>query len=327
MPAGVDVEIEVAGADALAFEADVLVLKHAQESLGVDAEAKRRLGLDLDIRLRPGEVLKVEDQVAVTPANVIFLGVPSLQRFGYAEIRLFGRRAFGLVGEELPEARHMAITLHGVGFGLDETACLEEEVSGLIEGAADATAGAIERVTIVERDPRRAERLQAKLAEILARELALEADTSPGDLPISREEGAPSDLALPPSNATKAHAFVAMPFSPDSEDRFHYGISQPIRGRGLLVERLDQAIFTGSIIDRMKEKIRTATIVVADLTGANPNVYLEVGYAWAAGVQTVLVYDRDAELKFDVQSERCIGFASIKDLEARLRETLAELVP
>jgi hypothetical protein len=32
----------------------------------------------------------------------------------------------------------------------------------------------------------------------------------------------------------------------------------------------------------VKQRIRGASLVIADLTTANLNVYLEVGYAWAA---------------------------------------------
>jgi len=33
-------------------------------------------------------------------------------------------------------------------------------------------------------------------------------------------------------------------------------------------------------LDQVKKEIESATLVIADITGSNPNVYLKVGYAW-----------------------------------------------
>lgn len=65
----------------------------------------------------------------------------------------------------------------------------------------------------------------------------------------------------------------------DMDDVFYYGIQQPVRATGFLCERADQEAFLGDILDRVKQKIETAAVVIAELTGANPNVYLEIGYA------------------------------------------------
>jgi hypothetical protein len=164
MAQGRNIEIEVAAADVLAFDADVLVLKHAQESLGVDAVAKERLGLDLDMDLGPGDHLILDGRPAIGAEKVVILGVPPLHKFGYSQIRLFARRAMSLVGAELPRARHIALTLHGAGYGLDEIACFDAELTGLLDAFDLKTPPTfLERVVIVEADGRRAERLQRHL--------------------------------------------------------------------------------------------------------------------------------------------------------------------
>jgi hypothetical protein len=75
----------------------------------------------------------------------------------------------------------------------------------------------------------------------------------------------------------------------------------------------------------VKDRIGSASLVVADLTGANPNVYLEVGYAWGRGVKTVLISAKGDELKFDVRTQRCLIFDSIRHLEVLLTEELKAL--
>ena len=72
----------------------------------------------------------------------------------------------------------------------------------------------------------------------------------------------------------------------------------------------------------VKDRITNATLVIADLTGGNPNVYLEVGYAWGCGRPTVLVIRDTADLKFDTRGQRCLVYKRIKDLEESLRREL-----
>jgi hypothetical protein len=141
----------------------------------------------------------------------------------------------------------------------------------------------------------------------------------------SRFVQAPPMASAGANSNEKPHAFVAMPFAPELEDTYHYGIQAPVRAAGLLCERVDQAAFDGPIIQRIKERIETAKVVIADLSMANPNVYLEVGYAWGRGRPTVLLVRDVKELRFDVASYRCIVYRSIRELESLLTRELERL--
>ena len=77
----------------------------------------------------------------------------------------------------------------------------------------------------------------------------------------------------------------------------------------------------------MRSRIENAELVIADLTGANPNVYLEVGYAWGKARPTVLVINKSDELRFDVHGQRCLRYQSIKHLENQLSNELKNLPP
>lgn len=126
-------------------------------------------------------------------------------------------------------------------------------------------------------------------------------------------------------SAGKQHAIVAMSFSEAFDDVYHYGISQPVRAAGLICERMDHVAFTGDIVAEMKRRIAEATLMIADLTDANPNVYLEVGYAWGVGTPCILTCHSDTTPTFDVRSQRCLYYTSIKKLEYILAAELAEL--
>lgn len=320
------IAIQVTCADALAFKADVLVLKHAQALYGIDGAAYQRL-IAIHPQMRLPEVggqLLIETQQMLEPSNVLFLGVEPLPEFGYAQIRDFGRCAMSKLCEEKPTSEHVALTIHGPGYGLDEAESFESELAGIIEAinAGDFPRN-LTRITFVERDAGRANRLSLVLDRLVPsgyletggrgplRTLASAAQTS------LRTAGYGS--------AAKPRVFVAMSFAPEMDDVFHYGLQGAVNAAGLLAERADLSAFTGDVMDWVKKRISTATLVVADLSSTNPNVYLEVGYAWGRGIPTVLLARSGEELKFDVQGQRCILYSSIKDLEEKLTRELRGL--
>ena len=116
-----------------------------------------------------------------------------------------------------------------------------------------------------------------------------------------------------------------MPFTPEMEDVYIFGIQGPIQEAGFLCERVDQAVFTGDIVERIKSRIETAKMVIADLTGANANVYLEVGYAWGKNVDALLLCRNIEDLRFDVKGQRCLAYSSISDLNKKLSAELKVL--
>jgi len=123
----------------------------------------------------------------------------------------------------------------------------------------------------------------------------------------------------------KKRVFVAMPFAPEFSDLYEYGIQGAVSSIGYLCERADLESFTGDVMDWVKKRIETAELIIADLTGGNANVYLEVGYAWGKEKNTVLIVKDTKDLKFDTQGHRCIPYSSIKDLETKLSNELKSL--
>ena len=240
-----------------------------------------------------------------------------LNLFDYPEIRAFASSALEIVSEKLPEARHIAMTMHGVGYGLDEREAFLAQIAGLLD-AAPANPS-VQRISIVERNQGRARRLSAILKQIDPPSRAA-ATRSPQSL--TEQVQTPIDAGAASQN--KPHVFVAMPFSKELEDVYVFGIQGPVNAAGFLCERVDMVTFTGDIVDRIMTRIRTASLVIADLTGANANVYLEVGYAWGVGRPTLLLMRQGDELKFDVKGHRCIIYENIVDLSRKLQKDLTE---
>src|SRR5258708_3417537 len=81
--------------DALTYDADVLVLKYAQELFGVDRAVAKALipkipNLTADLpAIGDSRIVDCLGQLGAT--RVLFIGVPTLRDFRYRELRAFGR--------------------------------------------------------------------------------------------------------------------------------------------------------------------------------------------------------------------------------------------
>jgi hypothetical protein len=224
-----------------------------------------------------------------------------------------------------PSVTDVCVTLHGPGYGLDEVEAFNSELAGLIDAITENAAGtALRTVSFVENDRGRAERMQ----EILVKAIpggSLRIGVAPTESGVGPEV-ADQLSTVGFDSAAKAHVFVAMPFSPEFEDVYTFGIMPAVHSVNLLVERMDQSSFTGDIVARMRERISSARLFVADVTGANPNVYLEIGFAWGNGIPTVLVCRDVDELKFDLRGHRCLSYTNIVELQRKLTREVSTLL-
>ena len=325
-------ELVLETGDITETRADVALFKYAQSFYGASEMVAQRLGragvATSQLEAPPGDFRFVETKGGLAAPLVLFLGTVRLGHFGYHEIRQFAVRALKAL-ESRTHLRHLASTVHGPNYGLDEDEAVLALAGGLVEAFQRGTGPeGLERVTLVELDARRALRLRKALERGLGGTPGVQ--TLPGGRGFRVQRMSAFVQAPPLATAgtvslDKPHAFIAMPFSPELEDTYHYGILGPVKSAGMLCERVDQATFDGPIIQRIRERIETAKVVIADLSMANPNVYLEVGYAWGRGRPTVLLVRDVKELRFDVAAYRCIVYRSIRELEAMLTRELERL--
>ena len=318
------IRIEVQEGDALRFPADVLALKYAQALYGVDLAVYREL---VDSGRKPISLPKangfklIETQEIFGAELVLFIGVVPLYQFHYQQIREFGRKALTSLAREAPQIEHLALTIHGPGYGLDEVEAFESELAGVVDAIVTRECPAnLKRVSFVEWDPGRAERLRDVLDELIPGGII---DRS-GTRALDSLEEKPKDTLRTAgyTSAAKPRVFVAMPFADSMDDIFHYGIQGAVKSAGFLCGRADLASFVGDVMEWVKQRISSAEFVIADLSTGNPNVYLEVGYAWGCGRPTILLVSDTTELKFDVKGQRCLVYKSIKQLEDVLRKEL-----
>lgn len=96
---------------------------------------------------------------------------------------------------------------------------------------------------------------------------------------------------------------------------------------GVAVLRADTITRTGEIPEQIFRLLRDSALVIADLTGANPNVMYELGLRHTTGKLTIQIGERD-RLPFDVAAIRTIKFkrteAGLVQARKELSKSLAE---
>lgn len=99
----------------------------------------------------------------------------------------------------------------------------------------------------------------------------------------------------------KPFVFVLMPFAKEFDDVYLLGIKPACEKAGAYAERVDEQIFHESILQRIYNQISKADVIIADMTGRNPNVFYEVGYAHALGKPVILLTRTADDIPFDLQ--------------------------
>jgi hypothetical protein len=318
------IEIRVLTADVISHPANVLVLKYAQGLYGADEAVATIAKLDVKNMPKINQHSWIRAPTGVAADALLFLGVEDLFDFQYRQIREFARRALIVTAQEISNVREVALTLHGPGYGLDVLEAFESEVAGLLDAVREGhVPETLSQITFLERSARRADLMRGALDRLIA-----SASPSGPGRDSKRIPDTERLRSVGYDSRAKSHAFVAMPFNGDFEDHYDYAILPSVRGSGLLCERVDQQRFTGDVIEYMKDRISTATILLAEVSSRNPNVYLKIGFAWGRGIPTVLLCSDNCEdLAFDIRSQRVIKYGRIKDLEAKFNAELGGLLP
>lgn len=99
----------------------------------------------------------------------------------------------------------------------------------------------------------------------------------------------------------KPYLFVLMPFSGEFRDTYESGIKLACEAVGVTCERVDEQSFDETILQRVYDQIRKADAIVADMSGRNPNVFYEVGFAHAVRKRVILLTRVADDIPFDLK--------------------------
>lgn len=132
------------------------------------------------------------------------------------------------------------------------------------------------------------------------------------------------------ASSPRKQCFVLMPFDPKYME-IHTEVYRPICAEnGLDCWRADEIARPGSITRDIVEGIVDAEVVIADLTGQNPNVFYELGISHAVGNKTIMTSQSLSDVPFDVRSYRVLIYeqtlTGCRKLASNLDKALKELL-
>jgi hypothetical protein len=108
------------------------------------------------------------------------------------------------------------------------------------------------------------------------------------------------------------NAFVFMPLREDLQDVYSNGIKKTLEDLGWSCGRADEKFDTPEIMCTICKSAQEASLIIADLTGRNPNVFLEVGLAFGLEKYVVLLSQISADIPFDTRTFRTIIYDPVK---------------
>lgn len=125
----------------------------------------------------------------------------------------------------------------------------------------------------------------------------------------------------------KVKAFVIMDFNEKYSSVYTEIIKPVCENLDIECIRADEQYFPGTIIQDIIESIKECDIIIADITPDNPNVYFEVGYAYAMGKNPILLMNKAREkLPFDVSGFRMIMYTDSIQGAPSLKQQLTRFV-
>lgn len=131
----------------------------------------------------------------------------------------------------------------------------------------------------------------------------------------------------PQDSMPHCSAFVLMPFQSEFDSIYEGLIKPSLEEAGFNVKRADDIDNSREILIDIVVSILDADLVVADLTGANPNVYYELGIAHAVGAKVIILTQEIGSLPFDLHGYRAIPysthFAEVKEARDHLTNRAA----
>jgi len=121
-----------------------------------------------------------------------------------------------------------------------------------------------------------------------------------------------------------------MPFE-ESLKEIYTEIYAPVcAARGIDCSRVDEIARPGSITKDIIEGILDSDIIIADLSGRNPNVFYELGIAHASGNKTIMTSQTIDDVPFDIRNYRVVVYertlTGCKKLTSDLGKAIDELL-
>ncbi|MDY3788621.1 hypothetical protein [Bacteroides fluxus] len=121
--------------------------------------------------------------------------------------------------------------------------------------------------------------------------------------------------------------FLLTPFHKDFKETTD-NIRNVCGSIGLKCIKGDEDYIEGNILKYIVEKMMSARIIIANISGRNPNVLYELGIAHAIGKPTILISKMEdlKNIPFDIQSNQLVLYRDYNELNEKLIKSLSQIL-
>lgn len=120
--------------------------------------------------------------------------------------------------------------------------------------------------------------------------------------------------------------FVLMPFREPFYRLYENCIKPALEAVGLKVVKADDLFTPTAIIEDIWEYINRSRVIVADVTGRNPNVFYELGMGHTVGKEVIILTQEENDIPFDLRHLRHFKYTDNEKGWKALRRTLEKAV-
>ena len=106
----------------------------------------------------------------------------------------------------------------------------------------------------------------------------------------------------------KDTCFVIMPFSSVFDAEYHDIIRPAVEAAGLTCIRADELYSKPQVIADIWKSLRSARVVIAELSGRNTNVFYELGVAHVLGKPVIIITRNQEDVPFDLKALRYLYY-------------------
>lgn len=122
------------------------------------------------------------------------------------------------------------------------------------------------------------------------------------------------------------YVFVLMPFTTDLTFIYREIIKPTVEGLNYICKRADDFFTANKIMDDIEKAIREAVIIIADLSGKNPNVFYEVGMSHILKKKVILIAQSNDDIPFDLRQWRHIKYNTSKQGLIKLKKDIEKTI-
>ena len=119
--------------------------------------------------------------------------------------------------------------------------------------------------------------------------------------------------------------FVLTPFN-DEYDKDYQWVKEAFVRHKYTCTRGDDVKVQNNLLPHIIKEMLSSKLVVANISGRNPNVFYELGIAHALGKDVILISRSEKDITFDLSSSQIIIHQDKEDLNSSINEWLVSLL-